>query len=80
MRFVVVLAVTLPEVPVMVTKKLPGVEGLAAVSVIMLEPVEVGFGAKAAVTPVGRPDAAKLTLPANPYCGFTLTVDVPEAP
>jgi hypothetical protein len=72
-------AVTLPEVPVMVTVKVPAVAGLLAVSVIMLEPV-VGFGAKDAVTPLGRPDAARLTLPVNPYCGFTLTVDVPEVP
>ena len=54
-----VVAVTVPEVPVMVTTKVPGVAGLLAVSVIALDPVEVGFGANDAVTPAGRPDAAK---------------------
>ena len=54
--------------------------GLLAVSVITLEPVEVGLGAKEAVTPLGRPETLRLTLPVNPYCGLTLTMDVPEAP
>ena len=44
---------------------------LAAVSVSKLEPVAVGFGAKDAVTPLGRPDTARLTLPVNPYWEFT---------
>ena len=56
--------------PVIVTVAGPVVAALLAVSVIKLEPV-VGFGAKDAVTPLGRPEAARLTLPVNPYCGTT---------
>jgi len=45
---------------------------LLAVSVSTLDPV-VGFGEKDAVTPLGRPDAERVTLPANPFCGYTET-------
>jgi hypothetical protein len=38
----------------------------------MLDPV-VGFGKKDAVTPLGSPEAERVTLPANPLSGFTLT-------
>ena len=62
-----------PEVPVMVSVYCPMLAELLAVSVKVLLPV-VGFGLKDAVTPLGRPDVtAKLTLPLNPYWGFTLT-------
>jgi hypothetical protein len=64
------VSVTLPEVPVMVTVADPGTTELLAVNVSKLDPVEVGFGAKDAVTPLGRFDAARLTLPVNPYCVF----------
>jgi hypothetical protein len=43
---------------------------LLAVSVIVLLPV-VGLGANDAVTPLGKPDAERVTLPVNPYCGST---------
>jgi hypothetical protein len=76
----VVLAFRLPEVPVMVTVAAPGVAALLAVSVSKLEPVEVGFGTKAAITPAGSPDAARLTLPLNPYSGVKKMVVVPEPP
>jgi hypothetical protein len=61
-----VVAVRAPEVPVMVTVANPGVAVLLAVKVSVLIPV-VGFGRKDAVTPLGRPDAVRLTLPVNPY-------------
>ena len=65
-----VVCVIDPEVPVIViVDEAIGVD-VAAVNVKVLYPV-VGFGLKDAVTPLGRPDAARLTLPANPYCGFT---------
>ena len=51
----------------------PRLTELLAVSVRVLPPVEMGFGAKDAVTPLGRPDAERVTLPANPLSGFTLT-------
>jgi len=62
---IVVVAVSAPEVPVMVTVAVPGVAALPAASVRTLVPV-VGFGANDAVTPLGRPDAARFTLPVNP--------------
>jgi hypothetical protein len=41
---------------------------LLAVSVIVLGLVlETGFGAKVAVTPLGKPAMERLTLPVNPY-------------
>lgn len=33
-----------------------------------------------AVTPGGNPDAARLTLPVNPFCGLIVIVLVVEAP
>ena len=75
----VVLAERLPLVPVMVTVDEPAVAELLAVSVNTLEPV-VGLVPKDAVTPLGRPLAARVTLPLNPFAGFTVTVLVPEAP
>ena len=66
-----VVAVRAPEVPVIVTTAVPVAAELLAVSVNVLEPGEAGFGAKDAVTPLGRPDAVRLTLPVNPYCGTT---------
>src|SRR5579859_4161490 len=38
------------------------------------------MGLNDAVTPVGRPDADKLTLPLKPPCGVTVMVLVPLAP
>ncbi len=68
------LAVSDPEVPVMVSVKVPSAAVLLAVKVRMLVPielllVEVGFGENDAVTPLGRPVTARFTLPLNPYSG-----------
>jgi hypothetical protein len=61
-----VLAVRVPEVPVMVTGTGPaGAAVLAAVRVNTLLPV-AGLVPNAAVTPAGRPDAASVTAPVNP--------------
>lgn len=35
---------------------------------------------KEAVTPEGRPDAAKVTVPLKPFCGVTVIVEVPLVP
>lgn len=78
-KAMVVLAVRLPEVPLMVTVAVPTVAVLLAVSVSTLLPV-LGFVANAAVTPLGRPDAASVTLPVNPFRSFTVTVLVPLLP
>jgi hypothetical protein len=71
--------VNVPEVPVIVTVTIPVVAELLAVSVSVLE-IAVELGLNAAVTPFGRPDADKLTLPLKPFCGLTVIVLVPLAP
>ena len=78
-RVSVVVFVKLPEVPEMVTKAVPIVAALPAVSVKVLVPVVLA-GLKEAVTPVGNPEADRLTLPVNPFCGVIVTVLVPLAP
>ena len=50
-----------------------------AVSVSVLELVVLA-GLNDAVTPLGKPDAEKLTLPLNPFNGLTAIVVVPFAP
>jgi hypothetical protein len=75
----VVVAVSVPEVPVMVTVELPNVAVLLAVNVSTLVLV-VGLVANAAVTPVGRPEAARVTLPANGLTSVTVMVSVALAP
>ena len=77
---IVLVAHQPPEVPVMVTVALPTVAVLLAVSVRTLEPVEVGFGANDAVTPLGRPEADRVTLPVNPFAGTTVIKEVPLHP
>ena len=74
-----VVAVKLPEVPVIVTVADPVVAVLLAVSVSTLDPV-VGFVPNAAVTPLGRPDAARVTLPVNPPISVTVIVLLPLPP
>ena len=74
-----VLSVSVPEVPVTVTKAFPGVAVVLAVSVSTLVPV-LGFGVIDAVRPLVRPVTARFTLPANPASGDTQMVEVREAP
>ena len=57
----------------------PVVAVASAVSVNVLVPV-VLLGLKEAVMPLGRPEADKLTLPVNPFCGVTVIVLVPMVP
>jgi hypothetical protein len=57
----------------------PTVAEPLAVSVSRLVPV-VGFVPNPAVTPLGNPEAASVTLPANPFVGFTVIVLVPLLP
>lgn len=74
-----VVAVRPPEVPVMVTVAVPAVAEPLAISVST--PVSVvGFVLNDAVTPFGRPDTAKFTLPANPPASVTVMVVAPEPP
>jgi hypothetical protein len=76
---IVVVAVRVPDVPVMMTVAAPVVAVLLAVSVSTLLPV-VGFVPNAAVTPLGRPDAARVTLPVNPPTSVTVIVSVALLP
>jgi hypothetical protein len=75
----VVVAVRLPEVPVIVTVDVPVVAVLLAVNVTTLDPV-VGLVPNAAVTPLGRPVAARVTEPVNGLTSVTVIVSVPDAP
>ena len=62
-----------------VTVEVPVVAVLLAVSVKELV-VVVEAGLKAAVTPLGKPDADKVTLPVNPFRGATVRVVEPLNP
>jgi hypothetical protein len=78
-REIVVLFVKLPDVPVTVTVTVPVVAVLLAVKVSVLL-LAVLVGLNDAVTPLGRPDVNKLTLPLKPFCGVTVMVLVPVVP
>ncbi len=58
---------------------LPVVAVLLAVSVSVLVLV-VLLGLNDGVTPLGKPEADKLTLPVKPFCGVTVLVLVPLVP
>jgi hypothetical protein len=78
-RLTVVVAVKLPDVPVIVTVEVPVAAVALAVSVNVLVEV-VGFGLNPAVTPLGIPVAASITLPLKPFAGTTVIVLVPLLP
>jgi hypothetical protein len=78
-RVTVVVWVRAPEVPVMVMVDVPTVAVLLAVNVSVLVPVVLA-GLKVAVTPAGRPEAVRLTLPVNPFSGLTVIVLVALPP
>jgi hypothetical protein len=78
-RPMVVEVLVLPEVPVTVTVTVPAVAELLAANVRVLVPV-VPAGLNEAVTPFGRPDAARLTLLVKPYCGLIVIVLPPLFP
>jgi len=63
----------------MVTVAVPVVAVLLAVRVSVLE-VVAEAGLNEAVTPVGRPEADRPTLPVKPFSGVTVTVPVPLPP
>jgi len=76
---IVVVFDRFPAVPVMITDTGPTAAVLVAVIVNVLVP-GVGFVLNDAITPLGRPDAAKLTLVLKPLCGVTVIVLVPLEP
>ena len=63
----------------MVTAAVPVAAVLLAVSVSVLV-LAVLVGLNDAVTPLGRPDAERLTLPVKPFCGVTAMLLAPLAP
>jgi hypothetical protein len=75
----VAVLVKAPDVPVIVTVDVPVVAVALEVSVNVLVPA-VLLGLKEAVTPLGKPEADKLTLPVKPFCGATVIVLVPMVP
>ena len=76
---VAVAGVNAPEVPVMVTVEFPAGAVALAVRVSTLDPV-AGLVPKEAVTPLGMPDAARVTLPVNPPASVTVMVAAPLLP
>jgi hypothetical protein len=75
----IVVLERLPDAPVMVIVAAPDVAVPLAVSVNVLV-LAVLLGLKDAVTPLGVPDADKLTLPVKPFWGVTVIVLAPLAP
>jgi hypothetical protein len=75
----VVVLVKPADEPVRVTVTVPVAAVPLAVSVNVLV-LTVLLGLNDAVTPLGRPDADKLTLPLKPFCGVTVMVLAPLAP
>ena len=63
----------------MVTVEVPATAALLAVSVSALVVVALA-GLKAAVTPLGRPEAVRATLPVKPFFGVIVSVLEPLAP
>jgi len=78
-KLTVVLLWRLPDVPLMMTVNVPVAEVLLALSVSVLA-VVTGLELNEAATPLGSPDADKLTLPLNPFSGVMVIVLVPLVP
>jgi hypothetical protein len=75
----VVLLLRLPEVPVTVREKVP-TSALPVADKFKRLVAVAGFVPKVAVTPVGRPETARLTELVKPFRGLTLMVVEPAAP
>ncbi len=78
-KLIVVLLARPPEFPFTSTLYFPAAADLLAVTTreLVLLVVE---GLNVAVTPVGRPDAARLTLPLKPFFPSTMMVVLPALP
>jgi hypothetical protein len=79
LRVTLIVCVKAPDVPVIVTVAFPVAAVLLAENVTVLV-IVARFGAKDAVTPLGRPDADRLTFPAKPFCRVILMELAPLAP
>ena len=73
------MLVKLPEVPVTVTVKVP-IVAVPVAEILNALVVVVGFVAKLALTPLGKPDAVKFTEPLNPFKGWIVMVVEPLPP
>ena len=78
-RLMVVLLWRLPDVPMKMTLNVPVAAVLLALSVSVLA-VVAGLRLNEEATPLGSPDADKLTLPLKPFCRVMVIVLVPLVP
>jgi hypothetical protein len=78
-RLSVVVLVSEPDTPWIVTVTVPVAAVALAVKVSVLV-VVAGLGANPAVTPLGKPEAESVTLPLKPFCGVMVMVLVPWLP
>src|SRR5579864_6640728 len=78
-RVNVAARVSAPPVPATVTVRAPAT-ALAAAEIVALLLEVMGFRLNPAVTPLGKPDVVKLTLPVKPCNGVSVTVLVPLPP
>ena len=69
-KLIVVVRVSAPDVPVMVTVRVPSA-ALAAVPKVTVEVLAELVGEKMAVTPTGNPVALNATAPVKPFCAET---------
>jgi hypothetical protein len=74
-----VVLVRRPDAPVMVIFAVPMAAELLAANVTVLM-LFVPTGLKEAVTPLGTPEADRVTMLEKPFCGITVTVLVPVLP
>ena len=72
-REILVVDVSVPEVPVMVTADVPAVAVPLATRVSTLLPL-VGLVANEAITPLGSPETVRVTPPVNPPSGTIVMV------
>lgn len=75
----VALLLSVPEEPVTVIVKVP-VAAMPLADRVSRLVVVAGFVPKKALTPLGKPDAVKFTLPLNPFTGLIVIVVEPDAP
>jgi len=78
-RLMVVVSLRLPDVPVTVTVDVPFVAVELAVKVRVLLAL-AGLGTKLAMTPLGNPEADKVTLPLKPLDGEIVIALEPAVP
>jgi hypothetical protein len=76
---IVAVLVKVPAVPVMVTVEVPITVVAPTLRVTVVE-AGSGLELKDAVTPLGKPDAEKVTLPVKPFRGETVMALEPDVP